>query len=197
MGWCHEAVGTSTLLGYIYMCVYIYISHYINILYPINCTFTLGRWCFLLLPWENWNQNVPLPTNCSAPALMLSSFPLETSQGEAFFFLLRITRSCALISIFFTSFWTLLCWSSCSLCYQSLSIGSSCVFSSSQNNSLDFTSSSSICGTSSIFPSQPHFLKELLRYLHFLTSHWCVNSLQSASAPNLVVCSDKGPQWLP
>ena len=89
----------------------------------------------------------PLPTNCSAPALMLSSFPLETSQGEAFFFLLRITLSCALISIFFTSFWTLLCWSSCSLCYQSLSIGSSCVFSSIQNNSLDFTSFSLLgCG---------------------------------------------------
>ena len=158
------------------LAIYIYIYHYINILYPINFTFTLGRWCFLLLHWENWNQNAPLPTSCSAPALMLYSFPLETSQGEAFFFLLRITLSCALISIFFTSFWTLLCWSY-SLCYQSLSIGSSCVFSSIQNNSLDFISSSSICGTSFIFPSQPHFLKELLRYLHFLTCHLYVNTL--------------------
>lgn len=65
----------------IYIYIYITQSHYINILYPISFTFTLGRWCFLLLHWENWNQNVPLPTNCSASALIFSSFPLETSQN--------------------------------------------------------------------------------------------------------------------
>lgn len=117
---------------------------------------------------------------CTHP-FFFSSWDITKSDVKIhiFFLLLRMTLSCAFISIFFTSFWTFLCWSSCSLCYQSLSVGSSRVFSSIQNNFLDFTSFPSICGTFFIFPSQPHFLKELLRYLHVLTSHLCVHSLQS------------------
>lgn len=136
--------------------------------------FALWRCCCLLPHCQNWNHLVRMSPCLSGTRHLNWPFLLFLLVQEEMSSLpLSRTRSCS-VSIFFTSLWTLLCRYSCLLCYQYLSIGSSYA-------SLPLTIIFSISYLPHLrpllCPSQPHFWKDLLRYLHFLTSHLCFHSV--------------------